>query len=258
MKINIDNIDINYIVQGDKKEKILLLHGWGANIKLFNNIIDFLSKTKTVYALDMPGFGESQQPPYAWNVDNYVDLVIKFINEMKIEKLSILGHSFGGRVIIKLVNRKKLNFVIDKIVLVDSAGIKPKKSIKNIIKVRAFKIGKKIVSTNLVKKIYPNALENLKNKFGSQDYKSASPIMRESLVKTVNEDLTYLLKNISQPTLLIWGDKDTATPIKDAYLMNKLIPDSGIVKIENAGHYSFLEQPVLVNRVLESFLGVKE
>ena len=258
MKINIDNLDINYIVEGNSPEKILLLHGWGSNIRLFKNIIDCLSKTKTVYALDMPGFGESDEPPCAWNVDNYVDLVIKFISEMKIEKLSILGHSFGGRVIIKLVNRKNLNFVVNKIILVDSAGIKPKKSLKNILKVRMFKIGKKIVSTNLIKKMYPNALENLKNKFGSQDYKSASPIMRESLVKTVNEDLTYLLKDIKQSTLLIWGDKDTATPIKDAYLMNKLIPDSGIVKIENAGHYSFLEQPILVNRVLESFLKVKE
>lgn len=258
MNINIDNININYIVKGYSDDKILLLHGWGSNIGLLKNMIDFLSKTKTVYALDMPGFGQSDQMSCPWCVDNYVDLVIKFIEEMKIDKLSLLGHSFGGRVIIKLVNRENLNFNVDKIILVDSAGIKPKKSIKKIIKVKLFKIGKKIVCSKLVKRMYPNALENLKNRFGSEDYKDATPIMRETLVKTVNEDLTNLLENIKNPTLLIWGEKDTATPFKDAVLMNKLISDSGIVKIENAGHYSFLEAPNLVNRVLESFLKTKE
>ena len=77
--------------------------------------------------------------------------------------------------------------------------------------------------------------------------------MRDTLVKTVNEDLTDLLPNIKQSTLLIWGDKDTATPIEDAKKMESLIKDSGLVTVEGAGHFSFLEQPILINRVLDSF-----
>lgn len=252
MKIN--NIEINYIKEGNSDKSILLLHGWGANIDLFQGIINHLSSTYTVYALDMPGFGKTGEPKTAWCVDDYVDFVIKFIEKMKIEKLSLLGHSFGGRVIIKLANREKLNFEIDKIVLVDSAGILPKSN-KKTMKNRVYKTLKVIVGNNITKKLFPNALENLKKKFGSADYRNASPIMRDVLVRVVNEDLEPLLSNIKQSTLLIWGTNDTATPISDAKIMEKLIPDAGIVEVKGAGHYSFLEQPQFVNIVLDSFLN---
>ncbi len=255
MNIEINNIKINYIVKGDSDKKILLLHGWGSNIKLFNNIIEHLSKENTVYALDMPGFGESQLPNNSWNVDNYVDFIIEFIKIMKIDKLSLLGHSFGGRVIIKLSNRENLPFEISKLILVDSAGILPKKSNKSSFKTKIYKLCKVVLKNKVVSKIFPNALENLKKKFGSEDYKNAIPVMRETLVKVVNEDLEPLLKNIKQPTLLIWGDKDEATPFEDAKIMESLIPNSGIVRVEGAGHYSFLEQPILINKVLDSFLN---
>lgn len=256
MNITIKELNINYIKVGEGEQNLLLLHGWGSNFASFNNIINAMAKVCTVYALDMPGFGQSDEPKNSWCVDDYVDLVIEFIQKMNIQNLCILGHSFGGRVIIKMVNRK-LDFTIDKVILVDSAGIKPKNNNKVSFKVRFFKCAKKVVSLGVVRKVFPNALENLKKKFGSEDYKNATPVMRETLVRTVNEDLTELLPNISQPTLLIWGDKDTATPIADAELMEKLIPNAGLVTIKNAGHYSFIEQPYLVNKVLQSFLESK-
>lgn len=251
MKIN--NIEINYIKEGDSDKKILLLHGWGSNIDLFRGIINHLSKTHTVFALDMPGFGKTTEPPTAWSVDDYTDFVIKFIEKMKIDKLSILGHSFGGRVIIKLANRDKLKFDIDKLILVDAAGIR-RKSNKKTMKIRVYKALKFIVGNNISKKIFPNALEALKNRFGSEDYRNASGVMRGTFVKVVNEDLEPLLPTIKQPTLLVWGTNDTATPLDDAKIMEKLIPDAGIVEVKGAGHYSFLEQPQLVNAVLDSFL----
>ena len=260
MNIKINDLNINYDVKGNGNEKILLLHGWGANIKLFNNIMNFLSKSKKLYALDMPGFGESDEPKNSWNVDTYVEFIIEFIKMMNIKELDILGHSFGGRVIIKLVNKGNLPFKINKIVLVDSAGIIPKKkkTLKSITRSYLYKTLKFFATRKLVKKAFPEALENLKSKFGSQDYRNATPIMRETLVKVVNEDLEYLLSNIKQPTLLIWGENDTATPISDAKIMENKIPDAGLVTVKNAGHYSFLDNPNLVNKVLESFLRSSE
>lgn len=252
MNIKIQDINTNYIVKGEGKN-ILLLHGWGSKLDLFGTIIENLSKNNKVYAIDLPGFGGTDEPKEAWNVDRYVDFVIEFIEKMNIKELSILGHSFGGRVIIKLVNRKNLNFKVDKLVLVDSAGIKPEKSKKTSMKTKVYKILKILVGNKIVSKIFPNLLNNIKKKFGSEDYRNATPIMRDTLVKTVNEDLTDLLPNIKQSTLLIWGDKDTATPIEDAKKMESLIKDSGLVTVEGAGHFSFLEQPILINRVLDSF-----
>lgn len=167
---------------------------------------------------------------------------------MNIKKLSLLGHSFGGRVILKLATRDNLKFEIDKLVLIDIAGIKHE--MKKTFKQKIYK-----VSFPIIKKISPKLLNKIKTKVGSSDYRNATPMMRDILVKTVNEDLSLLIPNIKNSTLIIWGENDTATPYSDAEYLNKNIKDSGIVKIENAGHFSFLENPYLVNKVLESFLG---
>ncbi|MCM1357795.1 MAG: alpha/beta hydrolase, partial [Prevotella sp.] len=244
----VNNIKINYEQKGSG-DLIVLLHGWGSNIKLFANLIDLLSKKYTVVAMDMPGFGESQEPPSAWCVDDYVDFVIDFLKDYNNREIMFLGHSFGGRVIIKLNSRENLSFKISKVILVDSAGIMPPKSNKKSFRTYYYKFGKAVLSTGLVQKIAPDALENFRKKMGSADYAAASPLMRQVLVKVVNEDLEPLIPNIKCPTLLVWGVNDTATPLSDGEKMEKLIKDSGLVKLENAGHYSFLEQQFTFNRV---------
>ena len=253
----VNNIRINYEQKGSG-DLIVLLHGWGSNIKLFANLIDLLSKKYTVVAMDMPGFGESQEPPSAWCVDDYVDFVLDFLKDYDNKEIMFLGHSFGGRVIIKLNSRKNLPFRISKVILVDSAGIMPPKSNKKSFRTYYYKFGKAILSNGLVQKIAPDALENFRKKMGSADYAAASPLMRQVLVKVVNEDLEPLIPNIKCPTLLVWGVNDTATPLSDGEKMEKLIKDSGLVKLENAGHYSFLEQQYTFNRVMCSFMKIEE
>lgn len=250
---SVNGIKINYEQKGEG-DIIVLLHGWGSNIKLFANLIELLSKKYTVIAMDMPGFGESEEPPSAWCVDDYADFVIDFLKDHDTKKVMLLGHSFGGRVIIKLNSRKDLPFEITKVILVDSAGILPPKSNKKSFRTYYYKAGKAILSMGIVQKIAPDALENFRKKMGSADYAAASPLMRQVLVKTVNEDLEPLLPNIKCPTLLIWGVNDTATPLSDGEKMEKLIPDAGLVKLENAGHYSFLDQQYTFNRVMSSFM----
>lgn len=257
MFTEINGLKINYAAEGNGEENVLLLHGWGSNITLFSAVISHLSQKFTVYAPDMPGFGESDEPKEPWCVDDYVDFVIAFCEKMDIKSCFILGHSFGGRVIIKLMSRNNVPFSVVRAVLTDSAGIRPKQTLKKKIRTRCYKIGKKILSSKICSKLFPNALENFRKKNGSADYNAASPIMRQCLVKVVNEDLTSLIHNINVPTLLVWGDKDDATPLSDGQMMEKLIPDAGLVVFEGCGHYAFLEQGQRFCRILDSFFDVK-
>lgn len=251
----VNGININYEQKGSG-ELVVLLHGWGANITLFANMIELLSKKYTVVAMDMPGFGKSEEPPSAWCVDDYVQFVIDFLADYDNKHITFLGHSFGGRVTIKMCSRNDLKFSIDRVILVDSAGILPPKTNKKSFRTYYYKAGKAVLSNKLVSKIFPDALENFRKKMGSADYAAASPLMRQVLVKVVNEDLEPLLPNIKCPALLVWGVNDTATPLSDGEKMEKLIPDAGLVKLENAGHYSFLEQQFIFNRVLASFMKI--
>ena len=114
-----------------------------------------------------------------------------------------------------------------------------------------------MVNSKVCRKLKPGLVEKLQRKYGSADYRNATPLMRQVMVKAINEDLTDYLPNIKVPTLLVWGDMDTATPLADAKIMEELIPDAGLVILKNTGHYSFLEDFYTFSRVIESFLGGK-
>ena len=254
MYTEIGGLKIRYHIEGEGDD-ILLLHGWGCKIEVYTQMIKHLSANHRVIVPDLPGFGESSEPAAPYDAAAYVDFVLAFARELDLSSVTLMGHSNGGRIILKMMERENLPFEIRKIVLIDSAGVVPKKTPKQKIKQRLYKIGRTVLSLKPVAALFPDALENLRRKNGSADYNAASPIMRQTLVKLVNEDMTHLCKKISAPTLLIWGENDTATPLSDGQLFEKLIPGSGLVTVKGAGHYSFLEQPQLVHRVLDSFFG---
>ena len=255
MNTVIKGLNVEYTLSGEGKA-VVLLHGWGANRKLFENIINVVSLKYKVIAPDFPGFGGSEEPNETWGVSEYAEFVIDLLCELNVKKAIFLGHSFGGRVIFKLFEIGNLPFEIEKVILVDSAGVKPKKTLTQKIKIRMYKISRTVLSLKFVTLLFPDALENLRKKNGSADYNAASPMMRSCLVRVVNEDLTHVFPKVNVPTLLIWGSNDDATPLSDAQLMEKTIPDAGLVVCEGAGHYSFLEQPGKCARVIASFLGI--
>lgn len=259
MITNIDGIEINYDFRGEGNKEdtlVVLLHGWGSNIKLFDNLMSLISVKYPAAALDMPGFGLSQEPEEPWDVGRYTDFVIKFIESFGYKKVILLGHSFGGRVIIKMLTQREISFEVPKIIMVDAAGIKPVKTFKQKARQRVFKVGKWFYNLSLVRKISPDGLKNWRNKFGSADYNDASEIMKLTLIKTVNEDLKDFLPQIKADALLIWGENDTATPLSDGQTMEKMIKNSGLVTLKNAGHYSFLEQQYTFNKVIKSYLKI--
>ena len=254
IKTIINNLNINYIKKGNGKA-VLILPGWGTTVNTYMPMINSISTYSTIYCLDMPGFGESEEPNTSWNLDNYVTFVVNFIKNQNIKEVDLIGHSNGGRIIIKLMSQKNLNFKVNKIILIGSAGIVHKKTLSQKSKIKISKFCKKILELKPIKAICSNFISKLKNSFGSEDYRNASPVMKKTLVQLIDEDLRELLPNINVPTLLIWGENDTATPICDGEIMEKLIPDAGLIKVENCSHYVFLERPAYVNKIISTFLN---
>lgn len=248
--IEISGIRVHYDETGPSEGRpVVLMHGWGCSFSTVRSIAAVLEPGMHVFNLDLPGHGRSPEPPSVWGVDEYTDLIKGFIDTLHLEDPVLIGHSFGGRIAIMLASQRPLS----KMMLVDAAGIKPKRPLKYYIKVYSFKTAKHVLPFLMGKNRAQKVLDAWRGKAGSADYRQASPLMRQIMSKAINQDLTPLLPAIKASTLLVWGAKDTATPIRDAKIMEKNIPDAGLVCFDNAGHYSFLDEPGLFRAVAREF-----
>lgn len=256
MNVEISGYNICYKVTGDGDETVVILQGWGTDLGVYDSVANSINEKYKVVQFDFPGFGGSDEPREAWDVDAYADFFCDFMSALGIEKATLVGHSYGGRVIIKLAARNTLPFEINRIVLIDSAGVMPKRSFAQKMKVKRYKVLKRILNFKFIYFLFPELIDDWKNRQGSADYRNASPMMKQCLVKAVNEDLSELLSDIKQETLLIWGDKDTATPISDAKLMEEKIPNSGLAVIPGTGHFSFVEQPAIFRNIMRSYFQI--
>lgn len=247
MKLDVNGLETYYEEYGPADAPaVLVLPGWMAKASLYRIVADAISEKYRVILVDMPGFtGDTPEPPEAWNLDGFVDYTVALIQALGFGSLTLMGHSFGGRIIIKMMNRPDLPFEVERIVLVDAAGIRHELSGSAKAKQKLFRFAKHFMSETQI--------EHYKETHGSADYRAASPLMRECMVKAINEDLTPLLPGVKPETLLIWGTADTATPITDGELMERTMPDAGLARIEGAGHFSFAEAPALFTGILRSY-----
>ncbi len=261
--LNIDGYKINYKIVGNGTKTVAILQGWGTEMSLYDSIADVLKEKFTVIQLDLPGFGSSDEPKEPWSVSDYCSIFVKFMEVLGIKETSLIGHSYGGRMIIKIASGKwqeemaeNVPFEIEKIVLIDSAGIMPKRSFTQKLKIRKYKVLKKVLYFKPIYWLYDDIIDDWNKNQGSSDYKMASPVMKASLVKAVNEDLKDLLSRIKEETLLVWGELDDATPLDDGKTMEKLIENSGLVEIKGTGHYSFLENRNVFSNVIKVFFEI--
>lgn len=244
---------MRYDCIGSGAQAVVVMHGWGCKASTVQVLADAASHdTTTVYNLDLPGFGGSQEPPATWGVYDYARYIGAFFDAVGIKKPILIGHSYGGRIAIVMASEIEAA----KLILVDSAGIKPRRSLRYYFKVYSFKAAKRILPIILGKKRGNRTIERMRSGAGSADYRAASPVMKRVMSTSVNQDLRHLLPAIKAPTLLIWGEADTATPISDARLMERLIPDAGLVSYPGCGHYSFLDRPGQTTAVIKSFLNI--
>lgn len=253
--LELDGLRIRYRLSGDGPSTLVVLQGWGTNLSVYDSIAAALPPAWRLLQFDLPGFGASTPPPAPWSPRDYADFFCRFLRALDIPRATLLGHSYGGRVILDLASRPSLPFRLERIVLVDSAGIVRPKSARLKLKIRAYKLLKRLASIRLLHVLFPELIDDWRSRQGSPDYRAASPLMRQCLVKAVNEDLRHLLPRVRQDTLLIWGDRDTATPLSDARLMDSLLSSSGLAVIPGAGHYPFLDRPDAFARVLRAFLA---
>ncbi|SFM43592.1 Pimeloyl-ACP methyl ester carboxylesterase [Gracilibacillus orientalis] len=251
MFMEIDQIKVHYKQTGEGRP-VVMLHGWGTSLDLFEDLQSNLSANFQVTSLDFPGFGRSDEPAEAWDVSQYTDFLEKFLAELEIDNPILIGHSFGGRVSIKYADRHDSN--VHKIILIGSAGVKPKRKADYYVKVYTFKTLKKVLSLPILNRYKEDIIARYRGKAGSSDYQNASRVMQQTLSKVVNEDLQHHMPNIKAPTLLVWGANDASTPVQDAKIIEKLIPNAGLALIENAGHYVFLEQKRRVAVIVDTFL----
>ena len=226
------------------KPRVLFLHGWGCDLTIFSFIMSGFAPDATVAALDFPGHGESADPPAPWSVSDYAEATRQFIVANDLAPVSLVAHSFGGRVAIKLAAEHPE--LIDKLVITGGAGLRrtPTESARK--RSQTYKrYSNLLTALGKARPLAPLAERlqtKLRNRFGSPDYVKLNEVMRGSFVKIVNEDLAAQLPQIQAPTLLIWGTDDTETPLWMGQMMEQEIPDAGLVLFEGGSHFAFLEQ----------------
>lgn len=256
MKRICNGADVYYEQQGDHGPKLLLLHGWGCSMALFAPITQELAKDYQVTVIDFPGHGQSGRPPEPWGVGDYAACVAELMNALGLAPCDIIAHSFGGRVALYLAaNRPEL---VKRLVITGGAGLKNPPTPEQQKRSAQFQKKKKLLEglgrVPLFRGPVNQAMEKLRKKYGSADYNALDADMRKTFVKVISEDLRPLLPKIHASTLLVWGKKDTATPLWMGQAMEREIPDAGLVLFENDDHFAYLHQWPRFVAVVRAFL----
>lgn len=247
--ITVRGIRIRYELAGDGAP-LLLLHGWGSSLDTFATLTEDLQRFFRITAFDFPGHGGSDLPPAAWAVDDFVELTQDVMAELGIERTAVLGHSFGGRVAIKLAASRP--DAVDRLILVDAAGVPPRRTFGRVLRRGASRfanaLGRRLGRPG-------RAIRGaIVRRIASPDYLNAGPL-RGTFLAVVKEDLRPCLSRIACPTLLIWGESDEDTPVADGRAMEKLIRGARLLVLKNAGHFSYLDQYGRFRLALLEFLN---
>jgi len=227
---------------------VVVLHGWGGRIESMTPVADCLQDRFRTVAIDLPGFGESQSPPEAWGSGEYAEHVAAVLESLGLTRAHFVGHSFGAKTSLCLATARPE--MVDKLVVAGSPGLRIPPSFKAQIKQSASRAARLFGRLGAPGRSLRDAIYR---RVASQDYREAGEL-RPILVRVVNEDLTEILGAIASPTLLVWGVADEVVPLAVARRMEKLIPDAGLVVLEGAGHFCYLDQPVRFCRIVRHFL----
>jgi pimeloyl-ACP methyl ester carboxylesterase len=249
---SINGLQAGVCVVGEGRP-VLALHGWGGNILSFWPVAERLApRGYQVHLLDLPGFGQSQRPPQAWSIADYMRFVTAYLDDSHLDRVAVLGHSFGGR--IGLVMAAEHPEHVNKMVLADSAGLRTPLSTKQ----RARNLFARLARNTLDRlglDTWRNRLqESYNRRYASEDYLTAGPL-RDTFLQVIKEDLAAFARRVQAPTVLIWGDRDSDTPLWQGRKLEQLIPDAGLIIFQGAGHFAYLERLDDYIRIVDHFLS---
>jgi len=232
---------------------LVMLHGWGANSDLLLPLAQRLTPQGfTVHMLDLPGFGHTPEPPAAWTVYDYARFVVDTLDTLGLARVNLFGHSFGGR--LGLILGAGYAARLDKMILADAAGVRPKTPLHAALRLKAYKGVRDGLNAVGLRGLSDSLRAQYNARYGSSDFNAVNGLMRQTFVNVVNEDLLPYAARVAVPTLLLWGDQDTDTPLEQGKQLEQVIPDAGLVVYQGAGHYAYLERAADAARVISVFL----
>jgi pimeloyl-ACP methyl ester carboxylesterase len=235
---------LNYQVTG-KGKTIIFLHGWGQNLKFFQEITNLLSSTFTCLSIDLPGWGNSPINEFL-SIDDYTDIIHDFVTAHNIDLYALIGHSWGG----KIATNYCLKYPVKKLVLAASSNCKPRFSLVKKIKILTYKCLKKI---SRIKRL-ENKMKQVMKKYGSNDYKKVDGVMKKVFIHSINTYYDDDLCRINIPTLIYWGEKDQETPLYMAKRLYKEIINSKLKIVKNGDHFALIKCRYNFAVVVQNFL----
>ncbi|MEX0822555.1 MAG: alpha/beta hydrolase [Rhodothermales bacterium] len=247
-------------VSGDASNPpVLLLHGWGSSAENMATIARGLEADYRVVNVDLPGHGLSPPPNEPLGVPEHAALVARLIETDLNGPVTIIGHSNGGRIALFMASHDDFKFLIHRLVLVSPSGVTPRRSAGYHAR-RLLASTLKAPFTLLPGRLRAFGLDWLRHSLlwralGSSDYRTLSGTMRETFVKTVTHHLDEQVAGIGVPTLLFWGENDTAVSRRQMEFLKTHIPDAGLVVLPDAGHYAYLDEPATFLAATRHFLA---
>lgn len=238
---------------------VLLLHGWGGRCESWAPVLRDFAQKYAMTALDFPGQGgRSSDPPQPWDVTDYMEMTRQLLDRLGIERTHIVAHSFGGRVALALAATYPQR--VNRMVLTGVPALKKPPTAKQRARSACYK-GLKALGDNALsravwgREVVEGWRNRLQEKFGSADYRALSPQMRKTFSRVVSQDLSPYLEKVQAPTLLFWGEQDTAAPLWVAQAMEKRMPDAGLVAMPGVGHFAYLDRYADFRAVLDNFIS---
>ncbi|MDX1608006.1 MAG: alpha/beta hydrolase [Candidatus Spechtbacterales bacterium] len=254
-KIKVKGLTTFYREEGTG-DPILILHGWGSNANTWRKTQKELARLGyRSIAIDLPGFWRTEEPPEPWYLKDYTEFIDEFVQKLDLYGFTLMGHSFGGRIAIDYATRypKKLHALV----LVAAAGIIRHKKAKLKLLLVLTKIGNMIFTVPPLYWFKPIAQKMWYRFTGEHDYEKATPVMKTVMQRVLNEELYERLPHITTPTLILWGDQDTTTPLTDGFVIHKMVPVSHLHVFPGEPHGLQIKAPIRVARQTARFLGAR-
>ncbi|MCH7605062.1 alpha/beta hydrolase [Patescibacteria group bacterium] len=250
--VEIHGTRVNYKIAGEgplspgvsdgQRKPVLILHGWGKGLVSWEEVQGKIAeKGWKVITVDLPGFGKTSAPTEVWGIEEYTDFVLEFAEKLGLGKWILLGHSFGGQIAVNLAVKHPER--IQKLILCAPVAIRREPGLRENIIQYVAKAGSFVLFLVPVEGLRQLARKLFARSIGRNDYLEAHGVMRKIMQKVIREDLSSAFSQIKTPTLLIWGDKDRAVPVGDAYIMKEQIPNASLEVLVGIGHRVHREVP---------------